>query len=110
MPPKDVCVLLCTVPKGEADKIAATLVDRRLAACVNIVGDIQSVYRWDGEVTQDSECLLIIKTIRDMADRLREQLVELHSYEVPEVLVLDVQDGHIPYLEWIRSSVESEKK
>ena len=110
MPSKDACVLLCTAPQGEAETIATTLVDRRLAACVNLIANVQSVYRWEGKVTSDNEHLMIIKTTRDMVDRLRDELVTMHSYDVPEVLSLDVNDGHMPYLDWIRSSVGSEKE
>ena len=105
MPSKDVCVVLCTSPVEESKRIATELVERRLAACVNIVSGVQSVYRWEGEVAMDTESLLVIKTTSENLESLREGLVETHPYDVPEVLSLDVHDGHVPYLEWVVSSV-----
>ena len=106
MPSKDVCVVLCTAPPEESERLATALVEHRLAACVNIVNTIQSVYRWEGKVTTDRESLLIIKTPSNMVGRLREELVRLHPYDVPEVLSLDVNDGYVPYLDWIHTSVD----
>jgi len=106
MPSKDVCVVLCTTPTADSKRIATELVDRQLAACVNIVNNVQSVYRWEGVVTEDTECLLIIKTPQTMFPKLSDALIELHPYEVPEILALDVQSGHAPYLEWILSSTQ----
>ena len=106
MPSKDVCVVLCTTPTADSKRIASEVVDRQLAACVNIVNNVQSVYRWEGEVTSDTECLLIIKTPQTMFERLRDALIKLHPYEVPEVISLGVGDGHAPYLEWILSSTQ----
>ncbi len=89
----------------EARSIAQTLVERQLAACVNVVPQIESVYRWKGEVETATEWLLIIKTTADAFDRLREALSELHSYELPECIEIAVEDGSASYLEWIGVSV-----
>ena len=105
--PKPTYVTLCTAPEADAEKIASALVEKRLAACVNILGNCQSIYRWDGKITADTEALLIIKTSEDKVDRLREELVDLHPYDVPEVLALAVDSGHIPYIDWIQSSVKT---
>lgn len=103
-PECDVTVVLTTVgtmEQGEA--LAAALIERKLAACVNIVDGVCSVYRWKGELTREAERLLVIKTTAARTGELREAIVELHSYEVPEVLVLPVGGGHAPYLDWVRA-------
>jgi periplasmic divalent cation tolerance protein len=89
----------------EARSIAQTLVERQLAACVNIAPQIESVYRWQGEVETSTEWLLVIKTTAEAFDRLRETLSELHSYELPECIAIAVEDGGTAYLEWIGQSV-----
>jgi periplasmic divalent cation tolerance protein len=89
----------------EARNIAHALVERQLAACVNIVPQIESVYHWQGEVELATECLLIIKTTAEAVDRLRMALVELHSYELPECVAIAIEDGGAAYLEWIGTSV-----
>jgi periplasmic divalent cation tolerance protein len=89
----------------EARSIAHALVERQLAACVNIVPQIESVYRWQGEVETAFECFLVIKTTAEAFNRLREALVELHSYELPECIEIAVEDGGPKYLEWVGESV-----
>jgi periplasmic divalent cation tolerance protein len=90
----------------EARKIARALVERRLAACVNMVPRISSIYRWEGKVEEAQECLLIIKTTAAAFPKLRDTIRETHSYEVPECIALPVEDGSLPYLNWIAESVE----
>jgi periplasmic divalent cation tolerance protein len=85
--------------------LAEALVGERLAACVNIVGPIRSVYRWQGEVCRDDEQLLLIKTTRDHCPALERRVRELHSYEVPEVVVLPIESGSEAYLSWLRAQV-----
>ncbi|MGD0600359.1 MAG: divalent-cation tolerance protein CutA [Terriglobales bacterium] len=89
----------------EARSIAHALVDRQLAACVNIAPQIESVYRWEGEIETATEWLLVIKTTIDAFDRVREALSELHSYELPECIQIGIEDGSAAYLEWIGESV-----
>ncbi|MFZ0480882.1 MAG: divalent-cation tolerance protein CutA [Terriglobales bacterium] len=89
----------------EAQSIARTLVERQLAGCVNIVPQVQSVYRWQGEVESATECLLIIKSTSGVFERLRDAVRELHSYEVPECIELAIEDGDVSYLDWIGASV-----
>ena len=102
MPAPDALLVLCTCPDGEsARRIAGVLVEERLAACVNCLPGLTSVYRWKGEVHQDQETLLLIKTRRERFEAMRGRLVELHPYDVPEVIALDVTHGHRPYLEWL---------
>jgi len=89
----------------EARSIAHALVERQLAACVNIVPQIESVYRWKGEVETATEWLLLIKTTTEVVDRLRDALNELHSYEIPECIEIAIEAGNAAYLNWIGESV-----
>jgi periplasmic divalent cation tolerance protein len=89
----------------EARHIARAVIERRLAACVNIVPQVESIFRWKGEVETSNESLLVIKTTAGMFERLRAALKELHSYEVPECIELTVTDGSEAYLDWIGESV-----
>lgn len=90
----------------EARVIASALVEKRLAACVNIVGPIQSIYRWKDAVENSQEYLLLIKTTEALFPRLRDELKQLHSYEVPECIAIGIEDGLPAYLEWIGESVK----
>ena len=101
-----VCLVLVTVPDGEAGvRLAQAVVNDRLAACGNVIPGLSSVYRWKGEVHRDQESLVIFKTRTSVLDALERRVVELHPYEVPEFLALPVTDGHLPYLEWVRGEV-----
>lgn len=100
------CLVLSTVASAEdGERLAQALVERRVAACVNVLPGVTSFYRWEGQVQKDEERLLLIKTRTDRFDELRTALVELHPYEVPEVIALDVAAGHGPYLSWLDQSV-----
>jgi periplasmic divalent cation tolerance protein len=88
----------------EARKIARALVERRLAACVNLVSQIESIYRWEGKVEHATEWLLVIKTQASTFDRLRDAIKELHSYSVPECVMLHVDAGSQEYLAWIEDN------
>jgi periplasmic divalent cation tolerance protein len=89
----------------EARKIARALVDKQLAACVNIVGPIHSIYRWNENLEESDEILLVIKTTAEVFPRLRDELKILHSYEVPECISVNIEDGLPEYLKWIGESV-----
>ena len=100
-------LVLCTCPdESVAVRIATALVEERLAACVNRFPGVASTYRWKGEVHHDSEHLLLIKTTIERFDALRERIVALHPYELPEVIAVDVARGLPPYLEWIASETQ----
>jgi periplasmic divalent cation tolerance protein len=98
-------ILVTASPRAEAKRIAHALVEERLAACVNLIGGVHSVYRWKETVETADEVLLLIKTRQEKIDAVRTRVHELHSYEVPEFLVLDVTEGSSAYLEWIASCV-----
>jgi len=98
--------VLCTVGKPEdAEWIAREVVERGLAACVNILAAMSSIYRWRGEVEKAEEILLVMKTSEERFEALREVIVSMHSYELPEVIALPVAAGHAPYLAWLEDSV-----
>ena len=99
-------VLITAGTKDEAAKIARVLVERRLAACVNVVGPMESVYRWKGTIESAQEWLLVVKTMAKAVDEISARVQELHSYELPECLVLPVEGGSEEYLEWIGENVE----
>lgn len=106
-----VVVVLCTAPatgadgRLGADDLAHRLVDEGLCACVNVVPGVRSFFRWEGTVDRADELLLVAKTTAAMARRLRDRIVELHPYRVPEVLELPVADGSPAYLQWLTASV-----
>jgi periplasmic divalent cation tolerance protein len=92
-----------TLPNADvARAIARTLVEERLAACVNVVPGVVSVYSWEGTIHEDSEVLCLIKTSPDRFESLRARVLELHPYELPEVLAFAVDDGSRDYLDWVR--------
>jgi periplasmic divalent cation tolerance protein len=98
-------VLTTASSKEEARRLAKTLVERRLAACVNIVPNINSIYRWKEKVEESQEFLLLMKTTESAIPKLRDAIQELHSYEVPECIVLLIEEGSAAYLDWIDESV-----
>ena len=98
----DKIVVLSTCgSEEEAREIARGLVEKRLAACVNVTPGIRSIYHWQGAIEEDSEYLLAIKSRRDLFEQLRAQLEKAHSYDVPEVIALPVVDGSAAYLNWM---------
>jgi periplasmic divalent cation tolerance protein len=98
-------VLTTAGSREEAQRIARALVDARAAACVNIVGPIESVYRWKGEVETAAEWLLLIKTTAAVLGKVRESLRRLHSYELPECIEIPIEGGSAEYLAWIGEEI-----
>lgn len=97
-----ILICFCTCPDaGSAAHLADTLVDERLAACVNIVPGLRSVYRWQGEVERSDEVLLLIKTTRARLPALSARVLELHPHELPEVVAVEVAGGLSAYLDWV---------
>ena len=105
VPSSFVIVLTTLGAHADAAEFARTLVDERLAACVNIVRGVTSVYRWKDGVERDDEQLLVIKTTAELVDALQARVRELHPYEVPEFLIVPVKGGTEPYMAWLRESV-----
>ena len=88
--------------RKEAEQIGAALVEKRLAACVNIWQGMSSLYEWEGQVHQEQETVLVAKTAADRFQELERAVTELHSYDCPCIVALPVSHGHAPFLEWIR--------
>ena len=105
----DVVVVLTTVPTGgKGQEIAQTLVEERLAACVNVLAPMTSTYRWRGAVERESEHQVIIKTTLNRVPAVQTRLATLHPYEVPEFLVLSVADSSAAYFEWVVNETSAE--
>jgi len=99
---KPILVVLCTCPdESVARKLAAGLVENRLAACVNVLPGIRSIYRWQGAVQEDGEVLMVAKTSRETYYELESWLAEHHPYDLPEIIALPVERGLPAYLEWV---------
>jgi periplasmic divalent cation tolerance protein len=100
-------VVMTTLPAdADAAAFGRALVNERLAACVNLLAPMESVYRWEGQIEQEAERQLIIKTSRDRLAALWDRVRELHPYEVPEFLVLQIVDGNEAYLRWVGESTK----
>ena len=99
-------VVLSTFPDADtAARVARTLVEEQLAACVNLLPTVRSIYRWEGKVCDEAETLAVIKTTAERYAALAAKIAELHPYQVPEVIALPVADGHPPYLAWLAEQV-----
>ncbi len=102
-----VVVLVTTPSREEAEKIARKLLEEKLAACINIIDHVRSLFWWQGRVDEASEALMVIKTRLDLLEKLIETVRRLHSYSVPEIIALPIIAGHTDYLKWIDESVKS---
>jgi len=103
----DLVTGLITAPPDVADTLANALVSAKLAACVNVMSSVKSVYRWEGSVETGTESLLIVKTTRSAVAAISKLLEEIHPYEVFEWIVLDIADGNPKYLSWLAGEVKS---
>ena len=104
----DKVIVLTTCASAEqAESMARRLIEARLAACVSVVPGAQSYYRWQGAIESSAECLLLIKSSRDLAGELQQEIGRLHSYELPEFLVLPIVDGSENYLDWMGRELRS---
>lgn len=104
----DTLLVYVTVPDEEtAVRIGRAVVEEHLAACVNVVPAIRSLYWWEGSLQEDAESLMLIKTTQQAFEALRQRIVQLHPYSVPCITALSIQDGHPPYLEWVRSETQT---
>jgi periplasmic divalent cation tolerance protein len=101
-------IVLTTFPaEGNADVLARMLIDERLAACVNILPPMQSIYRWEGKVDDATERQLIIKTAASRVDALKQKIADVHPYELPEFVVIPILDGSEKYLGWLSDSTRT---
>ena len=101
----DVILVLVTAPSTDkAAELARALVEEGLAACGNILPGLRSIYRWEGQVQDEPEALLVLTTRAELFEPLRARVVQAHPYQCPEVLRLEVAEGHAPYLQWVRES------
>jgi len=98
-----IVVLMTSASAAEASGIAEMLVSKRLAACVQILPEIKSIYWWQGEIARDHEVLLMAKTLRSNFADLEREVRAIHSYETPEIIAIEVKDGSAGYLDWLAS-------
>jgi len=99
-------VVLVTFPHKEAALVVAkTLINEKLAACINILPEMQAIYSWKDELKVDNEVQMVIKTLTSKFEMLSERVSQLHSYEIAEIIALDIQQGNSPYLNWIKESL-----
>ena len=99
-------IYITTENKTEAERIGLTLVEERLAACVNILDGMRAIYRWEGNVVQDTETVLIAKTVEEKVAALTERVKALHSYDCPCVVALPVTGGHDAFINWVAGEVQ----
>jgi periplasmic divalent cation tolerance protein len=104
----EILVVYVTAPEQEAPRLARAIVERKLAACANIIPHVRSIYTWEGAVQDEPESLMIMKTTRGAFESLRKAVVELHPYQVAEVIGLPVALAHEPYARWVCGSVARE--
>ena len=95
-------IIYCTVPnKNEGKEIAKALVEHKMVACVNIIDKVESVFSWDGKITEEKEAMLMIKTRKDLFNNVNQIIQKLHSYTVPEVIAIPIIEADDTYLKWI---------
>lgn len=108
MPVTEYCVIMTTcASREEAEKIKDALLTEQLVACANIINSVSSFFWWEGKIDSTDEVLMVVKTTRNLFDRVRDRIVSVHSYSVPEIIALPIITGHAPYLQWIADSVKN---
>jgi len=100
-----IVILITTKDKLEAEKIAKMLIQNKLAACVNILAGVKSLFRWQGKIDQAKEALLIVKSKKEKFDKIAKLVKSMHSYDLPEIIAIPIVSGFKPYLDWINESV-----
>ncbi len=101
-------IMVTASSREEAEKIATTLLERKLIACANILGPVSSRFWWQGKIDSAEEYMIFMKTKRELFDQVADNVKQLHSYEVPEIIALPIVEGAKPYLEWINSNLTGE--
>ena len=101
--------IFVTAPPDKVVDLARTMVQERLVACANIISGVRSIYAWDGDIHDDSESLMIMKTRASLLEAVRRRVIQLHPYDVPEVITLPIIDGHAPYMRWISDSTKADE-
>ena len=105
------CIVLCTTPSTEeATQLAHKLIENDLCACVTLRENLTSIYKWEGAVCTDQECVLFIKTKMSLFDELSDFIAEHHSYDVPEIIALPIEKGNNAYLQWIETNTKEPTK
>lgn len=99
-------IVFCTCPKDISDTIAEAILREKLVACVNIIEEVKSKYWWNGEINTDIESLLIMKTRDDLVDSVIRKVKEVHTYQVPEIISVEIKEGNADYLEWIKKETQ----
>jgi len=101
-----IIVFVTTSGVEESKKIASTLIEKNLGACVNIIPEVSSVYKWEGEICKDTESMMIIKTSESKFEKLKNRIKKMHSYDVPEIISFDIKRGDKEYFDWIDDSLK----
>ena len=106
----EIVVLITAGSEEEAQRLARAVVGEGVAACVNIIPRVRSVFRWEGQIADEQEHLLVVKTIEEAYERLERTIQTLHSYQVPEIIALPIHRGSSAYLTWIRDSIQGKNR
>ena len=101
--------VLVTAPPDKVADIARTVVQEKLVACANILSGVRSIYAWEGDIHDDGESLMILKTRASLLEALRHRVIQIHPYDLPEVIALPIVGGHPPYLQWISDSTQKDE-
>lgn len=102
-------IVLCTINDiTKAKEISKNIINNKLAACVNIIPKISSIYYWNDKIVEDEEYLMLIKTRKNLFEALKSEIIKLHPYDVPEIVSLNISDGSKTYLDWISASTKQE--